>query len=75
MLKKNMKTARKAVIKQQKVVVPQIEMEAGTPMPEPSPSAVKTAEKACECGHGDEVHYGSEGRWCNSSGCQCQGFK
>jgi len=30
-------------------------------------------EETCkECGHPDSKHYGSEKKWCNESGCQCQ---
>ena len=28
----------------------------------------------CPCGHARDIHYGSERDWCNTQGCECQGY-
>lgn len=27
------------------------------------------------CKHHDNIHFGTKERWCNTHGCNCQGFK
>lgn len=34
----------------------------------------KTRLTCAECGHGAEMHYGSDSDWCNVQRCRCQGW-
>lgn len=41
--------------------------ETETPKTDPEPACAA-------CAHAADLHYGSTTRWCNTSGCACQGY-